>query len=203
MARNVVWDGDDRVYRDAQTGAPVKPREMRMAMDQAIDVSAGRVEALGRQLQQGQIGLIEWELAMRREVKNVLLYSVAVHAGGVRHMTPRQLGMVGAATREQYRYLNRFAREIESGLPLDGRFLQRVRMYAAAGRQLYHRIEREVMEARGMTHERNLLGVADHCDGCVEETSRGWVAIGTLVPIGARTCLSNCRCRIVYRRPGG
>lgn len=47
--------------------------------------------------------------------------------------------------------------------------------------------------------ERNLLGIADHCAGCIIETKRGWVPYGTLIPLGQRDCKAGCRCTIIYK----
>jgi hypothetical protein len=52
-----------------------------------------------------------------------------------------------------------------------------------------------------MTREWNVLHPADHCEGvgsCIEQTARGKVPIGSLIPVGDRRCLRRCHCTIEY-----
>lgn len=176
------------------------PREqVRRALDAAIDASGRRVRALSDGLRSGGVTLDEWHLAMRSEVKAVHLYNAAAAKGGWGQMTPADYGRVGAVVRGQYAYLDRFAGEIAAGAQaLDGRMLQRAEMYAQAGRRTYEDANRLEQRARGMARERNVLGVADHCAGCLAASAMGWVPIGTLPPVGARDCLTKCRCRLEY-----
>lgn len=173
---------------------------VRAALDRALDARSAVVRALSGQLRDRRITLAEWETRMMAEVKAAHLYSAAAAKGGWAQMTQADYGRVGAAVRDQYGYLRRFGRQIASGeQPLDGVFLARAEMYGQAGRKTHHEFERREMELRGMNEERNVLGVADHCDQCVGETQRGWVPIGTLKPVGARTCVTRCKCTIQYR----
>ena len=68
---------------------------------------------------------------------------------------------------------------------------------------MYFETEADARSGQGYTEYRNVLGLAEkHCDGagsCLGESSRGWVAIGSLIPIGARTCGGNCLCSYEYR----
>lgn len=57
------------------------------------------------------------------------------------------------------------------------------------------------MANRGYVEERSVLGIADHCDGCLAEAGKGWRPIGTLLPIGGRDCKARCRCHFEYRSP--
>jgi hypothetical protein len=107
---------------------------------------------------------------------------------------------VGAIVRFHYGRLQRFAEQISQGLPLDGRALARVRMYAHAGRQTYHAIETQVVFAAGFTEELNVLHpTAEHCAQCVELAAKGYVPLGTHPRIGTRTCLTADQCHMEYR----
>ena len=121
-------------------------------------------------------------------------------------MTPEAYGQVGAQVRAQLAFFEAFVADVNAGLALDGSFQRRAAMYVQAGRQTFHRAERQEQRAKGMTEEQNvedpLIPEAAHCDGpnsCKAQTAKGWVPIGELVPIGSRTCLSSCRCRLQYR----
>lgn len=56
------------------------------------------------------------------------------------------------------------------------------------------------------TMERNILDPAsEHCKdsdlpGCITETKKGWVPIGTLSNPGLRTCSTRCRCQLQFKR---
>ena len=53
----------------------------------------------------------------------------------------------------------------------------------------------------GMQEERSFLEPdADHCEECFQEAGKGWQPIGTLVPVGDRTCRANDQCEFEYRQ---
>ncbi len=114
-------------------------------------------------------------------------------------MSPADYGRIGVRLKEQYKFLGKFAKQIEGGLPLDGRFMNRVKLYSQSGRATYHSLEREEQAKRGMTEERCILGGNDHCTECLSEAGKGWVPIGSIVLVGQRICKSNCRCHSEYR----
>lgn len=179
---------------------------VRLALDKALDKANGRAQSLAKQLQGGKIDLSTWRTGMRDVVKQTHLYSAMAAKGGRSQMTKADYGRVGQILargpkggRGQYQYLERFAREIQAGLPLDGRFLQRVRLYTQSPRSTYHIFDQRVHASKGFEEERNVRFAGDSCDGCVAADRSGWVEIGTLVPIGQRDCVGNCRCRIDFR----
>ena len=192
------WDARSARYRDAR-GRFLARQQVRTALDGAIERSTAGVRALAEQYRAGRISLAEWELQMRRLVKDSHIASMALARGGLQHMDAAAYGRVGRQVRDQYAYLSRFARQLATNeIPFDGRATQRMLMYLEHARTAYHVTERAEMETRGLTHERNVLGVADHCGGWLDATDMGWVPIGTLPPIGGRDCLSRCRCHIRY-----
>lgn len=195
-----TWDAPSGRYRGAG-GRYVTHAQVRAWLDAALDNAAERMAALARQLQARQIDLVTWQIRMARETKNVQLYSAAAAKGGWAQLSSADLGRVGQSVRAQLEYLNNFAREIRTGAQqLDGRLVARVRLYAQSGRQIFHRTERLEMEVRGYDEEQSIRYAGDSCAGCVQEAARGWVRIGTLVPVGQRTCRGNDRCRVVYRK---
>lgn len=208
MAPRSEWIGSTRYawvpraqqYRDQRTGRFVSRATVRQVLDRRLDAESRRVQDLARQLQRGEITGREWQAQMRNAVKDVQLASTALAKGGWAQMTAADYGRAGQRVREQYAYLQRFAQAIEAGLPLDGRFMRRAQMYAQAGRRIFHLTERGEMRAQGFDQERNVRYAGDSCAGCIAAEAAGWVEIGSLVPIGERECLSNCRCRLAFRR---
>ena len=92
------------------------------------------------------------------------------------------------------------AKEIASGKQrFDGTMLRRAVMYGLAGKKTFALLRGIGAAAQGYDEEHSELGAAEHCDECVGESERGWVEIGSLIPIGWRTCMSNCACKMQYR----
>lgn len=173
--------------------------EVRRALEQALLNAQRRGRSLSAQLRSGLVALPEWQQGMRRLIKQVHLYSAAVAAGGWQHMTYTDFGNLGPVVRFHYGKLQQFAEAIAAGLPLDGRFTQRVELYLLAGNNSYWMQEGKRQQQAGATEERNLLHPADHCPDCLAETARSWQPIGALRPVGQRRCLSRCRCTLEYR----
>jgi hypothetical protein len=193
-----AWDADAKRYRGAG-GRFVSRRAVRAALDVTLENSGKRMNALADQLRKGEINLDTWLREMRGTVKAVHLYSTAAAKGGWDQLTKKDFGRVGRILRDQYTYLDRFAADIEAGLPLDGRFTTRVRMYMQSGRRTYYdAADRLVDEIGGFDRERSVLHPADHCDECVAQAALGWQPRGAMIPIGERICKSNCRCTKEY-----
>jgi hypothetical protein len=73
-------------------------------------------------------------------------------------------------------------------------------MYVEASRAHYEAQREAIDRAAGYDEERSIRHASDSCEGCIREERRGWVAIGELVPIGDRNCLTRCRCEIERRK---
>lgn len=199
--RRYGWNARAGRYIDRR-GRFVSRQRVRLALDGALDAAEREVLQLADQLRNRQISLRAWELAMREQVKNISLYSATAAKGGWAQMSQADYGRVGQHVREQYEYLRRFGRQIASGeQPLDGRFANRMRMYAREGRALFHRTEEAEARIRGMVEKRNIRYPGDSCDGCLAAERAGWIAIDSdeVPEIGSRTCRSNCRCRWEFR----
>lgn len=198
------WDRAVGRYRNAQ-GAFVAPSTVRAYLDTALSAATKRIDALATQLRTGKLDLISWEVAMRREVKNVALYSASAAKGGWAQMSDADYGRAGQYVRGQYQYLRRFAQEVQTGKqPLDGRLNARAQLYGEAGRPLYARMEIAEKRVRGMTEKRNVLADGDACEGCLAADAAGWVAIddGDVPQIGERDCRTRCRCEWEFRKTG-
>ena len=193
------WDARTGQYHDPATGRFVARAAVRGALDAAIDGAGKEVRATTQALREGTLALRDWQQTMEQNIKHVHLASAAAARGGWAQMTQADFGRCGAAIKEQYGYLRGWVQEIEAGLPLDGRLLVRAEMYIQAGRGIYHHFDEDEQRRRGRTEEKNVLGVADHCEGCLAEDARDWVPLGELVPVGDRLCKSFCHCSVEYR----
>lgn len=185
----------------ASNGRFVPDSMVRAELDKALQTSQKNMRELSQSLRAGKTTLADWQTGMMAEIKAVHTNSAALSKGGWGQMTQADYGRVGQQIRTQYDYLRNFANQIASGEQrLDGVFLRRADMYFEAGRGTYHEFERREMSIRGFDEEANILEpTARHCNGCLEQTARGWVPVGSLIRIGSRDCLTRCRCRIQYR----
>jgi hypothetical protein len=195
-----AWDASTGRYRDVASGRMVRESAARSALDQVIGTEAQQMRDLSQMLLDGKIALSAWQVQMMVSIKSVHLIGVSLASGGWSNLDQSDFGFVGQRIRSQYAYLRDFANQIESGKqPLNGTVLARATMYAEAGRATHRAAQRRAAQQRGMEQEKNQLGAADHCAGCLSATAAGWVEIGTLVPCGSRQCLSRCHCSLTYR----
>jgi hypothetical protein len=165
-----------------------------------LGVEAQQMRDLTQALLDGHLALSAWEVQAMASIKSSHLLGASLAMGGWNNMTPADFGWVGQRIRSQYAYLRDFANQLANGKQaLNGTVLARTEMYAQAARQTHRAAQQRLAQQRGMEQERNQLGAADHCSGCLTETARGWQPIGTLVPCGSRNCLSRCHCSLQYR----
>ncbi len=200
---NFTWDPSTQQYRRSN-GRFVSRSEVRAALDKALDQEKVWARILAQDYRMGRITLMKWRQEMRDVVKSVHLFSAALARGGWAQITQADYGRIGSVVRGEYGYLERFATGLSNGsISTDGSFVDRANMYAEAGRDTYHQVQRVAMREAGWWYESNKLNPAEHCTGagsCVEQTDRGRVAIGKLIPIGRRRCLRKCKCDLEYWR---
>lgn len=181
------------------------------ALEQTVTGSQIEMGLLSERLQSGSISLLEWRAGMAQQIKMLHVAQSALARGGWSQMTQSDWGWVGSEIKKQYQFLDRFAADIASGKqPLNGRFLQRAKLYANASRGMFEEMRRRYMRLfKGATEERRNLGVAEHCqtvdklEGCVELAAKGWQPIGTLPRIGESPCRTNCKCYYLFRNAEG
>lgn len=195
------WDRKSRRFR-ATSGKFVSRPTVRKALDAALDSASKEARGYAEQLADGTINASEFTLRLRALTKNAIVASAAIGSGGRDQLTPADLGRVGSRVREAYSYIANLAREIESGLPLDGKFHARVAMHPLAGTGAYEAILRAGDIEAGFTEEKRRLGPNEnHCGECVDEARKGWQPAGTLKEIGSCQCLTRCGCSFESRRP--
>jgi hypothetical protein len=156
---------------------------------------------LTQSLRAGNVTLQEWYDTMRAHMKRTHVIAGSIAKGGWKQMTQADWGRLGAMTKREYAYLNRFARQLASGqIALEGKVVQRAGMYANAGHKTYQENLRIRAAEYSYREERRLIGArGESCDDCIVEAAKGWQPIGTLRPIGDSQCVSNCGCYFEFR----
>jgi hypothetical protein len=196
-----VWDPATGRYRDSK-GLFVPRLMVRKSLDRVAAASGQRMRIMGQQVSKGEVSLADFHVAMRTEVKSAVLNNAAAAKGGYAQLTQSDYGRIGNEVKRHYTALDKFVTELYGGVTKTGTagFASRVQLYFNTARAFYYKFDREAQETAGMTQERNLLHPAEHCAECLAMSAIGWVAIGTLVPIGERECVGNDRCTMEYRR---
>lgn len=194
-----TWDPTVGRYRDFR-GRYVAESAIRQALDAEIRQLDREVAVIVQQLREGVLTVDEFEQLLRSIVKDANLLGAAVAVGGWDQLGAADFGRVGRRLRDEYRFLSDFAEAIARQVqPLDGTLLMRAQMYVRGARTLFEAVRKGQQQDVGMDEERSILHPADHCDDCLNEAAAGWQPIGTLIPIGERQCLANCRCTMIYR----
>lgn len=199
-------------YVSRATGRIVARDGINAAMEARIDAGKAVVDKLSVSLAKGEISLAQWQIGMRDEVKLLHTMAGATSKGGWDRMAPADWGRIGNITKSQYQKLQAFAIDIADGKEkltnlkgeVNGRFLQRSKMYANAAYGTMEEANRLGAGDRGMVEERRVREAENSCDDCIRYAAMGWQLIGTLPPIGVDSaCLTNCRCSFQWRNAAG
>lgn len=186
-------------------GRMVSNRSVNRQMEKVIMGVQDEMAELSERLVDNDIGVQQWHTEMRKRIKTIHSLGAAIAKGGSAQMSNTDWGRVGAMTKAQYKWLDNFAQEVDTGKQSRSRgLLSRARQYARAARGTKEEILRRLAKVNN-TEERRVLGVAEHCTsrggrtGCIEWAAMKWKPIGTLGRISDSPCLNNCHCRFVFR----
>jgi hypothetical protein len=166
-------------------------------------------DAATQDLLADSITAAQWEQRMRTLIKNSYIEQYLLGRGGKENTTRRDYSSIGGMLKEQYKYLRKFAQEIESGNLSPGAIANRSRMYVNSSREAFERAQRRALSNNGtdlgkMDVHWN-LGLAEHCDDCVAFEGLGWIPAdknpfgGAFPGSGDTKCLTNCKCMLSYR----
>ena len=188
-------------YRD-ERGRFVASSTVRRELDRYLD-NSDPAKALAEALRGRQVSLADWEVGMRRVVKNTHLNAIALERGGWANMTPADYGRAGQIIREQYGYLKGFAADIASGKQrLDGTLGTRAKLYSQAARTSLYKSKAANMSG-GVTHQRSIRSARDSCRQCLDLDRKVFRIDDTSFPLpGQRICRANCQCHLEYLRLG-
>jgi hypothetical protein len=200
MAEAIRWNEAAGRFTDA-SGRFISDARVRAVVDSVADAASDRMAVASQALLDGRSSLAAWQMAMMQDIKQAHVAAGVLAHGGEQQMTPSAYGFLGSEVKAQYQYLRAFAADIGSGLlPLDGRLVARAGMYGQHARATFEAVRAKDAAAYGYDEERSILHSGDPCGQCPAQAALGWVPLGTLIPIGQRTCLSRCRCTISRRR---
>lgn len=205
-----IWEPDAAPggrYRDKSTGRFVKPEVVRGELDTILENSnKDTTQVLAEQLRNRELSVQDWQLEMRAHIKEVHINSIALERGGFQNMTPADYGRAGQIIREQYGYLDKFAKEIQTGeQKLDGTLQARAKLYTEAGRETFYKSKQANITQgdEAATHVASHLNPADHCflGGTLINTPNGDKYIEDILVGDLVNTLSGVKCVTrLYRR---
>ena len=184
-------------YRD-ERGRFIASSTVRQELDRYLD-AADPAKALAEALRGRSLSVADWEVAMRRHVKNVTINAISLERGGYANVRPSDWGRAGAIVREQYGYLKGFAADIASGKQkLDGTLARRASLYSQSGRNAYYRSKAAHMTGK-VTHQMSVRSARDSCWQCRDLDRKVFRIDDTSFPLpGRRVCNHNCQCHLAY-----
>lgn len=165
----------------------------------AADNAEQRLRTIAERYVEGKINHAEWVLQTKDEIRRGVRGMAQLANGG--QLDKQTISAVGNAVKAQYKFFSAFSNAVENGeVPLGKKLIARAGLYGANQYVQFQHASRAGEKASGARRERNVLGAAEHCAGCIRESARGWVSIGKLVPIGNRECRARCRCRLEFSK---
>jgi hypothetical protein len=201
----VTWDPHNGrfIYR----GRTVATTTIRKFLLRIQDRLATRIITLTNRLESGAITVDEWQAEFEDTISSAHILSAAFALGGIALASNNPF--VQRQITEQWAFARDFTKDIKRKRdPLSfARIKARAKSYVQAAHITYANVELGMVKLTGvMTQARNVLTLAEHCEGrkedvigCIDVTNRGWVDIEEIVPIGQRLCERHCKCFLEYR----
>lgn len=159
------------------------------------------VNALANRLRAGEISLADWQLAMKREIKDLHVTAGVIGKGGEwGAMTQSDFGVIGGRVRGQYNFLSRFAddvaQKVATGEDLTSAINVRAKMYGRASGATFNKINQSLRLEEGNTEAKWVLRPAsDSCETCLDLAARDWIPVadfgGRMPRDGSTNCLVN------------
>lgn len=166
-----------------------------------IEKARGQTDTIANDLIEGKIELSEWTRQTALQLKELHSQQYLLGRGGLKNMTQRDYGILGARLKKEYKYLNGFAKDIRDNSMTIAQFQARLKLYLSSTDASYQAARREAHKDAGFDFERRRLGTKNNCDPCASYAGMGWVAIGTLPSIATQCdCKANCKCFFEYSK---
>jgi len=178
----------------------------RKAVEALIDGRVGKLSTqlkdYTRRLSDGSITIDQWQGSVREAIKMAHIQASVLGQGGRDAMSASDYGRVGQKLRQEYRYLERFVRDMLNGAVSSAHALNRIGLYAESVRSSWWEGVEVRQRSQGYSLMRRKLDPqAQHCQNCIQYAARGIVPIGSIPLPGQRcACRVRCRCTVEYLR---
>lgn len=163
------WDRSARRFRDP-SGKFISQTRIKGMRNQIVRTEQERARSLMQRFIDGNMTTEQFVRAFRALVKQTTVMEYMLGRGGRHVMTQADHGRIGRMLRDQYRYINRLAADIEKGLSPEAA-LNRAGMYIDQSRAAY---ERGQLAAWDITiPDRPPLHVNCQCSLSISEHGKG------------------------------
>lgn len=201
--RQPDWSYDTQTgrYRNTRNGRFLSEKDALKLTDKLVAKAQADLEQLMLNLSQGLIDLGAWERQFASLIKSVHLAQFILGKGGVKNTYPADFLKIARILKDEYRYLDGFAKDLAAGRLSYAQAVARAKLYLAKSRLSYWTGQQLAQQRGPMPSEmRRHLAPVEHCQECVIYSLAGWSPIGTLpLPTQDCSCRSNCKCTVEYR----
>lgn len=198
MPLEFAFDRNAQRYRytsGAGKGQFVSEEAVRNLTLKAIALVEKDINTLAQLLIDKKISVATWEQSTALALKRAHTWNYLLGTGGIKGMSNRDQGILGAALKSQYQYLRGFSDAIINTGMSEAQFRARVQLYVLAARGSFERSRLESHKASGWNWERRDRSKLESCQPCVTYELAGWQPIGTLPnPMQECECRSRCGC---------
>jgi hypothetical protein len=140
-------------------------------------------------------GFVAFQKDGWQTIKTTFTQQYLLGRGGAGRMQDSDYATLKKELRYQGKMWKGFATDIKAGTVSPAQLQQRIAMYGEASKVAYWDGWTAAAIAGGMTEERNILGIAENCPGCIERTNMGWQPFGVMGRITKDTpCRIYCYC---------
>ena len=196
------WIERAKQFISRTLGRLTKPAQERLSQLNVKDHAARIKQATG-QWGEGKLSVPAWHKTTRQDLKNLYIQNYILGRGGKVQLGPADFGSIGGMLREQYRYLDAFAKELAAGTVTPAQAAMRAEMYARSAKEAHERGKARAWS--DADEERWKVNPAlENCSDCLDFQGQGWQPRGTFPMPGAgeTRCLTNCGCELEYRAGG-
>ena len=163
-----IFNQDTKRYRNPVSDKSVTQRQAVVLRDDFIAFIEFNPPSPSEQLAKGEITIQEWELEMRKRIKQSYLDEFALGKGGRNNLTGANLDELGDLLKRQFDFLHNFAGQIKNGELSEAQIQNRSNQYLNSSTQAFE------------------LG---------KSASFGMPRLPQYPADGTQICRSNCKCR--------
>lgn len=195
------YDRNAGRFRD-EKGRFLSEKGVESLVNGRIDKLDSQLRRFTRMLADGALTLDQWQGSVREAIKAAHLQAAIIGHGGRSGMGAAEYGRIGQKLRQEYAYLQGFARDLLEQRVSPAMALARIGLYAESVRSSFWEGTSIRKEQQGFGLMQRVLDPgAQHCEDCIAYASRGIVPIGSLPLPGQRcACRARCRCTVRYSR---
>jgi hypothetical protein len=195
-----TWNKATQRYR-FDNGQFASRAQVEALTEKYITQSKDKIRDLAELLESKAINVSTFETAVAKQLKEAHINSYALGKGGVKQLTQRDYGIMGAELKKEYQYLRNFTQEIKQGNLSPNQIRARLEMYADGLHGSRELGKLEGHRAAGYIWEMRSIHSSESCADCLRYQGQGWMPLGTLPNPGDRCrCRSRCRCSKSFKK---